>query len=60
MVIDVHAHYMPSQWLDELRLRGAQYGCSVTEDASGRAAAPYGRSESLTHFAFVVGSSPAL
>jgi aminocarboxymuconate-semialdehyde decarboxylase len=36
MVIDIHAHYIPIQWLDELRRRGPQYGCSVTQDASGR------------------------
>jgi aminocarboxymuconate-semialdehyde decarboxylase len=36
MIIDVHAHYMPPRWLEELRRHGAQYGCSVTDDASGR------------------------
>lgn len=36
MVIDIHAHYAPPEWIDELRRNGARYGCGVTEDAGGR------------------------
>jgi aminocarboxymuconate-semialdehyde decarboxylase len=36
MIIDIHAHYVPPQWIDELRRHGTRYGCSVTEDANGR------------------------
>ena len=35
MIVDIHAHYMPSEWINELRRHGAKYGCSVEEDAKG-------------------------
>ena len=38
MIIDIHAHYAPPEWIDELRRNGAEYGCGVVEDATGRIA----------------------
>ncbi|MBI2089023.1 MAG: amidohydrolase [Deltaproteobacteria bacterium] len=35
MITDIHAHFMPPEWITELRRNGAQYGCNVTEEASG-------------------------
>jgi aminocarboxymuconate-semialdehyde decarboxylase len=35
MVIDIHAHFTPPAWLDELRRNGAEYGCAVREDSAG-------------------------
>jgi aminocarboxymuconate-semialdehyde decarboxylase len=36
MTIDIHAHYVPPQWIEELRRHGTRYGCSITEDTDGR------------------------
>lgn len=36
MIIDVHAHYMPIQWMEELQRHGEKYGCSMAQDANGR------------------------
>lgn len=35
MVIDIHAHFAPPEWIDELRRNGTKYGCAVHEDAPG-------------------------
>jgi aminocarboxymuconate-semialdehyde decarboxylase len=36
MVIDMHAHFTPPAWLDELRRNGAEYGCAVRGDSAGK------------------------
>lgn len=35
MIIDIHAHFTPPDWIDELRRNGARYGCQLHEDPSG-------------------------
>jgi aminocarboxymuconate-semialdehyde decarboxylase len=32
MIVDMHAHFTPPEWLHELRRNGAQYGCAVIEN----------------------------
>lgn len=36
MIIDIHAHFTPPDWIDELRRNGARYGCTIRDDAPGR------------------------
>jgi aminocarboxymuconate-semialdehyde decarboxylase len=36
MVIDMHAHFTPPEWLNEIRRNASRYGCSVTENKSGQ------------------------
>jgi hypothetical protein len=36
MIIDVHAHFTPPEWLEEIRRNGSDYGCVLNEDKSGR------------------------
>lgn len=36
MIIDIHAHYTPPEWIDELRRNGDKFGCSLLKDKSGR------------------------
>jgi len=36
MIIDIHAHFTPPDWIDELRRNGARYGCELREDTPGR------------------------
>jgi aminocarboxymuconate-semialdehyde decarboxylase len=35
-IIDIHAHFTPPEWIDELRRNGPSYGCSIRQDESGR------------------------
>lgn len=36
MVIDMHAHFIPPDWIDALRKNGVEYGCKIDQDATGR------------------------
>jgi aminocarboxymuconate-semialdehyde decarboxylase len=36
MIIDMHAHFTPPEWLEEIRRNGSDYGCVLNEDKSGR------------------------
>jgi len=36
MVIDIHAHFTPIDWINELGRNGAEYGSRVRKDKSGR------------------------
>lgn len=36
MIVDIHAHFTPPEWIDQLRRNGIRYGCAVREDAAGR------------------------
>ena len=36
MIIDMHAHFIPPEWIDGLRKNGVHYGCKIDHDASGR------------------------
>jgi aminocarboxymuconate-semialdehyde decarboxylase len=36
MIIDMHAHFIPPEWIDALRKNGVHYGCKVDEDVTGR------------------------
>lgn len=36
MVIDIHGHYLPPEWVDELRRNGTRYGSRIENDTSGR------------------------
>lgn len=35
MIIDMHAHFLPPEWIDALRKNGAAYGCKIEEDSTG-------------------------
>ncbi len=35
MVIDVHAHFTPPEWIRAMRRDGARHGCHIEEDGSG-------------------------
>ncbi len=35
VVIDVHAHFTPPEWIQGMRRTGAVHGCHIEEDASG-------------------------
>jgi aminocarboxymuconate-semialdehyde decarboxylase len=36
MIIDMHAHFIPPEWIDGLRQNGAKYGCKIEQDSAGR------------------------
>ncbi|MDE0213477.1 MAG: hypothetical protein OXN22_05285, partial [Deltaproteobacteria bacterium] len=36
VVIDVHAHFTPPEWVQGMRRTGGGHGCHIEEDASGR------------------------
>lgn len=36
MNIDMHAHFTPPEWLEEIRRNGSQYGCALKENKSGQ------------------------
>lgn len=36
VVIDVHAHFTPPEWIRGMRRDGARHGCRIEEDGSGR------------------------
>jgi aminocarboxymuconate-semialdehyde decarboxylase len=36
MIVDMHAHFTPPEWIDELKRNGAAYGCRIHQDQSGR------------------------
>jgi aminocarboxymuconate-semialdehyde decarboxylase len=36
MIIDMHAHFLPPEWIDGLRRNGTAYGCKIQEDSTGR------------------------
>jgi aminocarboxymuconate-semialdehyde decarboxylase len=36
MIIDMHAHFVPPEWIDGLRKNGARYGCKIDQDSTGR------------------------
>ena len=36
MIIDMHAHFIPSEWIDALRKNGPAYGCKMDRDPTGR------------------------
>jgi len=36
MIVDVHAHFAPPEWLDAIRRNGAPYGSQIEEDKSGQ------------------------
>jgi aminocarboxymuconate-semialdehyde decarboxylase len=35
-IIDIHAHFTPPEWIDELKRNGVAYGCTIQQDGSGR------------------------
>ena len=36
MNIDMHAHFIPPEWIDVLRKNGPAYGCKIDHDRTGR------------------------
>ena len=36
MNIDMHAHFTPPEWVEEIRRNGSQYGCVLKENKSGQ------------------------
>lgn len=36
MIVDIHAHFAPPEWIATLRRNGEPYGCRIHEDADGR------------------------
>jgi aminocarboxymuconate-semialdehyde decarboxylase len=36
MVVDMHAHFTPPEWINELKRNGAAYGCRIHQDQSER------------------------
>ena len=36
MIVDMHAHFIPPEWIHGLRQNGAKYGCKIDQDAAGR------------------------
>ena len=36
MIIDMHAHFIPPEWIDALRKNGPAYGCKIDQDRTGR------------------------
>jgi aminocarboxymuconate-semialdehyde decarboxylase len=36
MIVDMHAHFTPPQWIAELERNGASYGCRIHQDSSNR------------------------
>lgn len=36
MIVDIHAHFTPPEWINELQRNGATYGCRIHQDESGR------------------------
>lgn len=36
VVIDIHAHFTPPEWIQGMRRTGGGHGCHIEEDASGR------------------------
>src|SRR3990170_1709948 len=35
MIIDMHAHFLPPEWIEELRKNGGAYGCKIDQDTNG-------------------------
>ena len=35
VVIDIHAHFTPPEWIRAMRRDGARHGCHIEEDDSG-------------------------
>jgi len=35
MIIDIHAHFTPPEWISAMRRDGARHGCHIEEDGSG-------------------------
>ena len=35
VIVDIHAHFTPPEWIRIMRREGAQHGCQNKEDASG-------------------------
>ena len=35
MIIDMHAHFIPPEWIDALRKNGQAYGCKIEQDSAG-------------------------
>ena len=36
MIIDMHAHFIPPEWIDALRKNGPAYGCKIEQDRTDR------------------------
>ncbi len=36
MIIDMHAHFTPPEWAEEIRRNGSDYGCVLNENKSGQ------------------------
>lgn len=36
MIVDMHAHFNPPEWIEALRKNGGPYGCKVDQDSAGR------------------------
>ena len=36
MIVDIHAHFTPPEWIIELQRNGSIYGCRVDQDESGK------------------------
>ena len=36
MIIDMHAHFIPPEWIEALRKNGPAYGCKIDQDPTGR------------------------
>jgi aminocarboxymuconate-semialdehyde decarboxylase len=36
LVVDIHAHFLPSEWIAAIRRNGEPYGCRIEEDENGR------------------------
>jgi aminocarboxymuconate-semialdehyde decarboxylase len=36
LVVDIHAHFLPNEWIHTVKRNGAPYGCRISEDERGR------------------------
>ena len=36
MIVDIHAHFTPPEWIIELQRNGSKYGCRIDQDESGK------------------------
>lgn len=44
VIVDIHAHFTPPEWIRVMRREGAQHGCHIEEDASGALSLQVGES----------------
>jgi aminocarboxymuconate-semialdehyde decarboxylase len=36
LIVDIHAHFLPTEWVETVRRNGEPYGCRIDEDGNGR------------------------